>query len=67
MKITVSGEEREYPNGLNITQWLKCAEIPNQEVALIQVNGKDVLPSKRSTTYLKDGDEVQVLYFLGDS
>jgi len=67
MKLTAFGEVRDYPDRLTVQQWLEMERIENQEVALVQVNGRDVLHGERSAAALRDGDRIQLLYFLGDS
>ena len=67
MKLNVAGETKEYPDGLTVQEWMDYTDVPNQEVALIQLNGRDIEAEKRSVIYLKDGDALQLLYFLGDS
>lgn len=67
MKLNVAGETKEYPDGLTVQEWMDYTDVPNQEVALIQLNGRDIEAEKRSLIHLKDGDALQLLYFLGDS
>ncbi len=67
MILEFQGEKREYPAGLTVEQWLDAANIPNKEVALVQVNSKDVPPDERAVRLLRDGDRISLLYFLGDS
>ena len=67
MILEFRGEKKQYPDNLTVEQWLDFAGIPNKEVALVQVNAKDVSPNKRETHPLSDGDCISLLYFLGDS
>lgn len=67
MKLTAFGETRDWPEGLTLQQWMEAAEVPNQEVALVQLNGRDIPPGERAATRLRDGDRLGLLYFLGDS
>lgn len=67
MQIQFDGARKNYADGLSVAQWLEAEDIANPEVALIQVNGRDVRPNERETTVLHDGDKVALLYFLGDS
>ena len=44
--ITALGETRDWPGGLTLQGWLDLAGVENQEIALIQVNGRDVPPGQ---------------------
>ncbi len=67
MKLTAFGETREWPEGLTLQGWMDAVGVENQEVALVQVNGRDIPPGDRDALLLRDGDRLQILYFLGDS
>ena len=67
MKLNIAGEIKEYPDGMTVQEWMDYTDVPNQEVALIQLNGYDIPIEKRTDIRLKDGDTLQLLYFLGDS
>ncbi len=67
MNVTYLGKSKAFPDGLTVSDWLVLENITNTEVALIQVNGVDVVPDERPSVVLKDGDEITLLYFLGDS
>ena len=67
MKLTAFGETREWPEDLTLQGWMDAVGVENQEVALVQVNGRDIPPGDRDALLLRDGDRLQILYFLGDS
>ena len=67
MRITALGETRDWPGRLPLQGWLDLAGVENQEIALVQVNGRDVPPGDRGKTALREGDRLTLLYFLGDS
>ena len=59
MKITVAGKVKEYEDGLNITQLIEKENVETPEYVTVSVNDEFV---ERA---LKDGDEVEFLYFMG--
>ena len=65
--IDFAGHKIECPDGTTVAELLEIEEVRNPEVALIQVNFVDVTPDHRDSTVLHSGDQVDVLYFLGDS
>ena len=67
MKLNIAGEMKEYPDDMTVQEWMDYTDVPNQEVALIQLNEHDIPIEKRTVIHLKDGDTLQLLYFLGDS
>ena len=59
VKITVAGKVKEYQDGLNITQLIEKENVETPEYVTVSVNDEFV---ERA---LKDGDEVEFLYFMG--
>jgi sulfur carrier protein len=65
MKITVSGEKKEYQDGLNITSLLEEEKVEMPLYVTVSVNEEFIDHENFDTTILKDGDEVEFLYFMG--
>lgn len=66
MILIVNGEKKSFNvENLNITALLKLVEVKNPDVVSVQVNGKFFTKEQYLSTYLKDGDEVDFLYFIG--
>lgn len=66
MKLMVNGEEKIFNvEKLNITELLKLADVKNPDVVSVQLNGKFFTKEQYSSTYLKEGDEIDFLYFIG--
>jgi len=63
MKIKVNGEEREVPDGANILALLADAKLKPQTVA-VEVNRRLVRTEKYDQP-LKNGDEVEIVTFVG--
>lgn len=66
MKIKVNGKESLVEvRSISVAELLKRENVENPETVSIQLNGEFVDKGKTGTTYLKDGDEVDFLYFMG--
>ncbi|URA09238.1 sulfur carrier protein ThiS [Thermospira aquatica] len=66
MHLVINGEKKEYANkSLNITELLEIEKVKNPDVVSVQLNGQFVDKVNYSTTSLKEGDEVEFLYFIG--
>lgn len=64
MKITVAGKVKEYGDGLNITQLIEKENVETPEYVTVSVNDEFVERADFEKP-LKDGDEVEFLYFMG--
>ena len=59
VKITVAGKVKEYEDGLNVTQLIEKENVETPEYVTVSVNDEFIEKA------LKDGDEVEFLYFMG--
>lgn len=65
MKIKVAGEEKEYKDGLTISELIDAEKVDNPLYVTVTVNDEFTDRDKYDTTALKDGDAVEFLYFMG--
>jgi O-acetylhomoserine (thiol)-lyase len=66
MKIKISGKEELIDeNSMSIAGLLKIAKVENPGMVSVQLNGEFVNKDVFEETLLKDGDEVDFLYFMG--
>ena len=66
MKLVVNGETKEFNvANLSISELLKIENVKNPDVVTVQLNGKFFSKEQYTSTILKDGDEVEFLYFIG--
>jgi len=66
MKLVVNGETKEFNvANLSISDLLKIENVKNPDVVTVQLNGKFFSKEQYTSTILKDGDEVEFLYFIG--
>ena len=65
MTITVAGEKKEYTDGLTLPELLEAENVEMPEYVTVSINEEFVEAEKKQTTVLKDGDNVEFLYFMG--
>lgn len=65
MKLTVNGEALEIEKSLNLKELLVVAKADQPEYVTVQLNGEFVDHSGFETTFVKDGDQIEFLYFMG--
>ena len=65
MKITVSGEEKEFKDGLTIAELIELENVETPEYVSVSVNDEFAKREEFETFKLKDADVVEFLYFMG--
>lgn len=66
MKIKINGKEQTIAaRSLSIEELLKTVNVENPELVSVQLNGEFIAKEKRAVANLKDGDEIDFLYFMG--
>ena len=66
MHITVNGEANEFDEAdVNLARLLEIKRIESPEMVAVQLNGEFVNMESYPSTYLKAGDDVEFLYFMG--
>ena len=65
MKLTVNGEALEIEKSINLKELLVVAKADQPEYVTVQLNGEFVDHSGFETTFVKDGDQIECLYFMG--
>jgi sulfur carrier protein len=64
-KIQVNGNEQEVEVPISLIDLIKKNDVAQPEMVSVQINGEFVDREKFTTTQIKDGDEVDFLYFMG--
>ncbi len=66
MQITVNGEisNLEEPE-VNLSKLLELRKVESPEMVAVQLNGEFVEMASYPETYLKPGDDVEFLFFMG--
>ena len=65
MKLTVNCETLELDKSINIKELLVVAKADQPEYVTVQLNGEFVDHSGFENTFVKEGDTVEFLYFMG--
>ena len=65
MIITVAGEKKEYKDGLTLPELIEAENVEMPEYVTVSINEEFVESEKKAATVLKDGDNVEFLYFMG--
>ncbi|WP_462393634.1 sulfur carrier protein ThiS [Mitsuokella multacida] len=65
MKLTVNGKELTIEKSINLKELLTVAKAEQPDYVTVELNGEFVDHSGFGTTFVKDGDKVEFLYFMG--
>lgn len=65
MIITVAGNKKEYQGGLTVAQLIEAEKVDNPLYVTVSLNDEFVKSGTFEETVLKDGDNVEFLYFMG--
>ena len=65
MQITVAGNKKEVKDDLKLTELFELEQVETPQYVTVSIN-EAVVPSEQvESTVLKDGDNVEFLYFMG--
>ena len=65
MKIKINGEQKEFAASMSVLNLLKANKVEQPEMVSVQLNGEFVERENFESTKVKEGDEVDFLYFMG--
>ena len=65
MKITVAGERKEVADGLTVAALIEQENVETPQYLTVSVNEEFLESGTFESTVLKEGDEVEFLYFMG--
>lgn len=65
MVITVAGEKKEVKDGLTLPELITQENVEMPEYVTVSINDEFVASEAKATTVLKDGDNIEFLYFMG--
>lgn len=65
MKITVSGETKEFKDGLTIAELIELEQVETPQYVSVSVNDDFVASEDFAAQKLQEGDVVEFLYFMG--
>ncbi|MFN6962848.1 MAG: sulfur carrier protein ThiS [Pyrinomonadaceae bacterium] len=64
MHVTINGEKREVPDGVDMSTLLELFSLPSQRVA-VELNREVVRRADWNDTRLSEGDRIEVIHFVG--
>ena len=65
MQLIVNGKEEMVPDVLTVTDLLKIRGIETPEMVSVELNSEILSRVDFEKTYLKEKDQVEVLFFMG--
>lgn len=66
MNLKINGEAEHFDSSqLNITELLKVKNVDMPDMVSVQLNGEFITKDDYLSQEVKDGDEVDFLYFMG--
>jgi sulfur carrier protein len=66
MNLVINGDEKAFTEEkLSITDLLKIEKVEYQDMVSVQLNEEFLRAPEYSETFLKEGDAVNFLYFMG--
>lgn len=65
MKIKVAGNEKEVKEGITVEELIELEQVETPQYVTVSVNEEFLESGSFGTVVLKEGDEVEFLYFMG--
>ena len=65
MTIQLNGKENALSEAVTLEKLLLENQVRNLDMISVQLNGKTLERNEFQTTSISDGDQVEVLYFMG--
>lgn len=65
MQLIITGEKKEYPEGITVKELIAKEDVENPEYVTVSLNDEFVDQRQFEETVLKDGDQVEFIYFMG--
>ena len=65
MTIIVAGEKKQVEDGISIAKLIEAEQVEAPQYVTVSVNEEFINADTFGTHILKEGDEVEFLYFMG--
>lgn len=65
MKLTINGETKEIKEGISLPELLVIENVEQPDMVSVQLNDEFVRQDEHKNVVLKEGDEINFLYFMG--
>ena len=63
--LKVNGKDQELNDTLSVSGLIELNKVSQPDMVSIQLNGNFVIRENYESTLLKEGDEIDFLYFMG--
>ena len=65
MKLTINGDSKEIKDGIVLSELLIIEDVEQPDMVSVQLNDEFLTKDTYATTALKEGVEINFLYFMG--
>ncbi|WP_394273457.1 sulfur carrier protein ThiS [Butyricicoccus sp.] len=65
MTLIIAGEKKEYAEGTTVAQLIAAEKISDPQSVSVSINEEFLRSNQYDSHVLKDGDEIEFLYFMG--
>ena len=65
MIITVAGNKKEFEDGITVEKLIELENVETPQYVTVTVNDEFVESGAFADTVIKDGDNIEFLYFMG--
>jgi len=65
MELVINGEKKTYRNGLSVSELLVEGKVEMPQYVSVQLNGAFLRRNEFDERTLRDGDQVEFLYYMG--
>lgn len=65
IQVTIAGEKKQIPEGTSVVKLLELENVEMPQYVSVSINAEFVKSADFETRIVKDGDEIEFLYFMG--
>ena len=65
MKLIINGDAKEIKDGVSLPELLMIESVEQPDMVSVQLNDEFVRQEEHKNVVLKDGDDINFLYFMG--
>ena len=65
MKLIINGDAKEIKDGVSLPELLMIENVEQPDMVSVQLNDEFVRQEEHKNVVLKEGDEINFLYFMG--
>ena len=65
MNLTINGKPETAPDGVTVTELLRLRNVATPDMVSVELNGEILERGAFDATLIKDGDQLEFLYFMG--